>query len=223
MDYSALEKRIAYTFKQEQLLRRAMTHKSFSADNNERLEFLGDTVLNSLIGVKLYQAFPKFDEGRLSKMRASLVNGEALGALAKEINLGDYLRLGKGEQRSGGRDRVSVLEDAFEALIGAVFLDSDWPTTETLIDHLFDPVIKSINLEAYRNYKSELQELMQSQRKPLPDYDIEKVTGQEHCQTFFVTCRVKGVKKPSRGEGSSRKKAEQKAAKQMLEVLKKND
>jgi ribonuclease III len=223
MSLSQLETQINYHFSDKSLLRKALIHRSFSSDSNERLEFLGDSVLSGVIATHLYQNYPHFNEGQLSRLRASLVNGMALSKIAQSIDLGSYLVLGKGEDKAQGREKVSVLEDALEALIGAVFLDSNWDKAEIVVKGIFSTMLDNLNFDTIRNYKTELQEQMQKKSKSLPSYTIESVSGAEHSQTFVVVCKVQGVNRAMKGLGSSRKKAEQEAASHMLEWLKKLD
>lgn len=211
---------LGHHFKQDDLLQRALSHRSVGSDNNERLEFLGDSILSYVISVELFQRFPKVDEGRLSRLRASLVKGETLATVARELSLGDYLLLGPGELKSGGHRRSSILADGFEALLGAIYFDSDIATVQRIILQLFDKRLDAINPDtALKDPKTRLQEYLQSRQLPLPDYEVTKVDGQAHAQTFTVSCRIEGMADAVVAEGGSRRKAEQTAADLILEIL----
>jgi ribonuclease-3 len=213
-----------YHFKHPELLQRALSHRSVGSDNNERLEFLGDSILSYVISVELYKRFPEIDEGRLSRLRASLVKGDTLAVLARELSLGDYLRLGPGELKSGGYRRDSILADAFEALLGAIYLDSDINSVQTIILQLFDKRLDIIDPDtALKDPKTRLQEYLQSRQLPLPSYDVIEIKGKAHAQTFTISCRIEGLDEAVQAVGSSRRKAEQAAAEQILNKLDKRD
>ena len=210
-----------YQFSQQELLEQALTHRSFSHDvNNERLEFLGDSILNLIISNHIYRRFTESDEGDLSRIRASLVKQETLAWIALEINLGDHIHLGGGELKSGGFRRASILSDALEALIGAVYLDSDYQQTETVVLDWYRELLENLDESAnLRDPKTQLQEYLQARRKPLPNYKVEQTTGKSHDQVFTVGCRISDPDMQSNGQGSSRKKAEQQAARKILDKL----
>lgn len=217
---ATLEARLGYRFSRAELLKQALTHRSFCAQHNERLEFLGDGVLNCVVGHLLYERFPQLPEGRLSRLRANLVNQQSLHAVALELQLGEYLRLGEGEIKSGGRERPSILANALEALLGAAFLDGGFEVAHSLIARLFADKIAAIdpNLQG-KDAKTTLQEWLQSRRHGLPDYRLLGVTGQAHAQTFEVECHIAALGLTTRGLGSSRKAAEQQAAQAALDRL----
>ncbi len=213
-------KSLGYRFNQSELLQRALSHRSVGSDNNERLEFLGDSILSYVISVELFQRFPQIDEGGLSRLRASLVKGDTLALVARELSLGDYLLLGPGELKSGGFRRSSILADALEALLGAIYIDSDIDTVQRVILHLFNARLSAVNPNtALKDPKTRLQEYLQSRQLPLPGYEVTNITGKAHAQTFTVSCRIEGLDKEVVAEGSSRRKAEQTAAQLILEKL----
>ena len=209
-----LQRLIGYNFHNQALLAQALTHRSFGSMNNERLEFLGDGVLNFIIASQLYLAFPKLDEGDLSRLRAHLVKEPTLGELALTLNIGDALRLGEGELKSGGWRRPSVLADALEAIIGAVFLDAGFDAAEMVVIKLFTPLIEKIDPKSIgKDPKSLLQEYLQSKKIDVPIYEVLAIEGEAHCQTFRVECKVSKFNITTQGEGTSRRNAEQEAAK----------
>lgn len=210
-----------YQFKQQDLLQQALTHRSVSrSNNNERLEFLGDSVLNLIISKHIYRHFDDADEGTLSRIRASLVKEPTLAKLARSINLGDCINLGGGELKSGGYRRASILSDALEAIIGAVYLDSNITEAERVVLDLFQPELESIDIAAgLKDPKTRLQEYLQSQQQELPVYRVEKTSGKSHAQMFTVSCCIRDNEIEARGSGTSRKKAEQQAAQNMLQIL----
>ncbi|NBO10525.1 MAG: ribonuclease III, partial [Methylophilaceae bacterium] len=182
--------------------------------NNERLEFLGDGALNFLIAHMIFQSFAEIDEGEMSRIRAQLVKESTLSEIANEMNLGEYLRLGEGELKSGGWRRPSVLADALEAIVGAVFLDAGFAAAEAVVIHLFTPLIEKIDPKAIgKDPKSQLQEYLQSKKIDVPTYEVLAIEGEAHCQTFRVECNVAKLNITTQGEGSSRRAAEQEAAK----------
>lgn len=210
---STLSKQLGYLFKDHSLLTEALTHRSMGARNNERLEFLGDGILNFVIAEVLYRMHPEMQEGDLSRLRASLVNGDMLADVARELNLGDSLKLGAGELKSGGFRRSSILADAVESILGAVYCDSDFETCRALILKLFDSKLKNLpNVDTLKDPKTKLQELLQSRQCALPDYEVSDIKGQQHAQTFHVECKISEFNFVTHGEGNSRRKAEQVAA-----------
>lgn len=210
---SHLEARLGHDWQDRRLLVQALTHRSFGADNYERLEFLGDGVLNCVIGLMLYQRFPDLPEGRLSRLRANLVNQDSLHAIAGELELGRYLRLGEGELKSGGASRPSILADTLESLFGAALLDAGFDTVQAMIERLFRDRIAAINPTVQgKDAKTRLQEWLQSRHHGLPRYTLSDTTGQAHAQTFHVECHIPALKLTSVGSGGNRKTAEQVAA-----------
>lgn len=215
-----LQKRLQHEFQKPALLALALTHRSYSADHNERLEFLGDSVLNLAVSGMLYQALTNLQEGELSRVRANLVKQETLHQIALELHLGSLIRLGEGELRSGGAKRPSILADALEAVIGAVYLDAGFEKAAALVHRLFDKV--QINPEmpaAAKDAKTQLQEWLQGKKMSLPAYNVMSITGAAHRQTFEVQCVVEKLEREARGFGSSRRAAEQEAADAMLKLL----
>ncbi len=215
-----LQDQLGYHFKDTTLLRTALTHRSAASRNNERMEFLGDAVLGYLISSELYQRFPTATEGVLSRLRASLVKGDTLADIAQQLQFGDYLILGSGELKSGGFRRRSILADAFEAVIGAIYLDSDIDKVRLHILPLFIPQLEQCDPDAVsKDPKTRLQEYLQARGNALPEYSVVNISGEAHQQTFEVECRLSELEVISVGEGSSRRKAEQQAAQQALERL----
>ena len=216
---SRLMKQIGYCFKDEALLLNALTHRSVGQHNNERLEFLGDAILGMVIADELFQRFPECSEGEMSRLRASLVKGETLSELARYLSLGDYLKLGPGELKSGGFRRGSILADAFEAILAAVYLDSDLETCRNLILRQLASRLDLASPDSVtKDPKTQLQEYMQARHLSLPVYDVVDVTGKAHAQTFTVECKVEQGDVVT-AMGSSRRKAEQAAASQLLEKM----
>ncbi len=215
-----LGRRLTYTFRQTELLERALTHRSKSNVNYERLEFLGDSVLGFAISSELYNRYPNLYEGELTRLRASLVNKNTLAALARDIELGNHLRLGEGELKSGGFDRDSILADSLEALFGAVRQDSSMDEAIRVILHLYRDRLATLDPNSIpKDPKTQLQEYLQKLSLPTPSYLVREVTGEPHCQNFVVECRVSGLDIPVSGHGSSRRHAEQEAAAQALDIL----
>lgn len=211
---------LQYAFHDMTLLETALTHRSVGSRNNERLEFLGDAVLSFVISAELYRLFPDADEGTLSRLRASLVKGDTLAKMARNLDLGDYLNLGSGELKSGGFRRDSILADALEAIFGAIYLDSSIDQIKAIILHLYDERISTVTPHAeLKDPKTRLQEFLQSRHQPLPVYNVISVEGEAHAQTFVVRCDVEGLEEPTFGTASSRRKAEQAAAESALQVL----
>ncbi|MGH1462042.1 MAG: ribonuclease III [Neptuniibacter sp.] len=216
-----LARKIGHDFSDPSLFELALTHRSCGKKNNERLEFLGDSILNFVIADDLFARFPSAKEGELSRLRARLVKGVTLSEVARELGLGDYLRLGSGELKSGGYRRDSILADAVEAIIGAIYLDSDMETARSFILSWYAQRLETIDLnESLKDSKTQLQEFLQSRRLPLPQYQLTKVEGEAHSQTFYIACQVQGLDSPAKGTGSSRRQAEQEAAKSALTLLK---
>jgi len=219
-----LAKKLGLTFEQPLLFKIALTHRSVGANNNERLEYLGDSILGFVIAHKLYEMFPKASEGELSRLRASLVNQTSLAELAREHQIGDYLILGSGELKSGGYRRDSILSDAVEAIMGALLKDQGVRSCEDWVLNLFSSKLAALDLDNWsKDPKTQLQELMQSRKKELPAYELVKMSGVAHAQTFSVKCTTVLIDETSIGSGVSRKRAEQSAAEKMLEIIKKND
>ncbi|MFZ7164540.1 ribonuclease III [Avibacterium avium] len=218
-----LQRKIGYQFQDINWLKQALTHRSAAKNHNERLEFLGDAILNYTIADALYQQFPKCNEGELSRMRATLVREPTLAQLARAFELGDYMQLGPGELKSGGFRRESILADCVEAIIGAISLDQDLPTSTQVTRKWYQDLLKNIKPgENQKDPKTRLQEYLQGARLPLPSYEVINIKGEAHNQTFTVECRVENIKKIDRtfiGVGSSRRKAEQAAAEQILKIL----
>ncbi len=199
----------------------AMTHRSFSAVNNERVEFLGDSLLNMIIAEALYLRFPDVDEGDLSRIRSLLVSGKTLATVAVEFELGRFLRLGAGEKNSGGQRRASTLADAVEALIGAIYLESGFEVCRERVLAWFAPRLAALNPEvSHKDPKTRLQEFLQGRKQPLPDYQLVETAGADHQQTFIVSCSISLLKSSVSASGSSRRKAEQAAAEKVLLALK---
>lgn len=215
-----LQAALGHRFADEGLLRRALTHRSFGADHNERLEFLGDAVLGQAVAHMLYEALEQLPEGDLSRVRAKLVQQGSLHQLALGLGLPALIRLGEGEMRSGGAQRPSILADALEALIGAVYLDGGHAQAQALVRRLFRQVELTPALSAAaKDAKTALQEWLQGRKMPLPLYEVQRVLGQAHRQTFEVQCQVPGRQLARLGQGPSRRAAEQAAAAAMLQAL----
>lgn len=212
-----IEQRLGYTFGNSELLRIALTHSSAGAVNNERLEFLGDALVDLIVGGALYHRFPTAKEGQLSRMRAHLVSGEALAAVAKELHLFDYVHLGHGEQRTGGRMRTSILAGVVEALVGAIYLDSNFVDCQSCVQNWFHARFADLVLnEDVNDAKSALQECMQAKKIPLPRYVVVSQEGKAHQQLFVVHCYIDVFQEPTEGKGRNRRTAEQQAAALML-------
>jgi ribonuclease-3 len=221
---AALQSRLGYRFADEGLLERALRHRSYGADHNERLEFLGDAVLSLAISSLLFERFAGSDEGDLTRVRAHLVREDSLHKVALSLGLPEVLRLSEGEARGGGAQRVSILADAFEAVIGATFLDGGFDAARTLVQRMFGEVIATTEVGNWsKDAKTELQEWLQARRLPVPTYRISATRGQAHAQTFEVECSVPALSLTHSGEGRSRRLAEQEAARRMLDALKATD
>lgn len=219
-----LQTALSYQFKNIKFLNQALTHRSHASNNNERLEFIGDSILNYVIAKMLYDTFPHLNEGRLSPLRAQLVKESTLADIARELNLGPALNLGIGEMKSGGADRSSILADALEALFAAISLDSDFQNAQRVIQHLFSQRIQKINTRTVaKDAKSTLQEYLQARRLSLPKYRIEQQTGEGNHIFFEISCDLGELGYMTRASGSSRRAAEQIAAQQALDWLKQQD
>jgi ribonuclease-3 len=221
---AALQQRLGHRFNQEALLERALRHRSFGSDHNERLEFLGDAVLSLAISSLLFDRFAGSDEGDLTRIRAHLVREDSLHKMALALGLPEVLRLSEGEARGGGAQRVSILADAFEAIIGAAFLDGGFDAARALVQRMFGEIIATTEIGSWsKDAKTELQEWLQARRLPVPGYRISATRGQAHAQTFEVECSVPALSLTQQGEGRSRRLAEQEAARRMLDALKATD
>jgi ribonuclease III len=219
-----LQQRLGHRFAQPRLLVNALTHRSFGAGHNERLEFLGDAVFNLAVSSLLYDRFSGSDEGDLTRVRAHLVREDSLHRVALQLGLPDVMRLSEGEARGGGALRPSILADAVEALIGATFLDGGWDAAHAVVRRLYGEIIQATDADSWtKDAKTELQEWLQARRLPVPAYRIAATRGQAHAQTFEVECVVATLDLTERGEGRSRRAAEQEAARRMLEGLKASD
>jgi ribonuclease-3 len=219
MEISALEQRLGYQFADRELLAQAVTHRSHGAVHNERLEFLGDAVLNCTIAQLLFHKFGRLNEGDLSRLRANLVKQQSLAEIAERLELSQFLRLGEGERKSGGFRRPSILADTLEAAMGAVFVDRGFEAAREVITRLFEPVLKSVDPKTLgKDSKTLLQEFLQGKRLPLPQYNVVETRGAAHNQEFEVECTVAKLDISVRGSGRSRRAAEQSAAKLALEA-----
>jgi ribonuclease-3 len=215
-----LMRRINYQFKDASLCELALTHRSCGKKNNERLEFLGDSIVNFVIAEDLFKRFPQAKEGQLSRLRAQMVKGKTLAEIARDMDMGDYLKLGSGELKSGGFRRDSILADSVESLIGAIYLDSDMDTVRTHILSWFQTRLASLSLtQTMKDAKTRLQEYLQSRRLALPEYLLENVEGEAHDQTFYIKCTISELPEPTKGVASSRRQAEQESANAALEQL----
>jgi ribonuclease-3 len=219
MDLEGFALRIGYRFNDPEIFRRALTHRSFSATHNERLEFLGDSVVNCVVALELYQKFPRLAEGELSRLRASLVNQQSLAATAQRLELGEHLRLGEGELKSGGARRPSILADAVEAVVGAAFLDGGFTAARAVVMTIFGNMLDEIDPATLgKDPKTLLQEYLQARKIALPQYTVVATRGEAHEQHFQVECLIPELRVRSQGEGSSRRSAEQEAARQAYEL-----
>lgn len=219
----SLEQKIGYTFRDISLLDNALTHRSYSGPNNERLEFLGDSILNFTVAEILFVHFPMASEGDLSRLRAALVRGETLAEIAREFALGDYLNLGEGELKSGGFRRPSILSDAVEAIIGAIYLDGGIDHCKLCIRQWVEPRLKDLSLATgEKDAKSQLQEWLQARKKPLPVYEVVGTEGDSHNQLFTVSCSVAHLNEIATATAPNRKNAEKEAAHLMLKKLEKS-
>ena len=215
-----LQKNFSYEFNDIGLLKQALTHRSVSKNNNERLEFLGDSVLGCVISEELYIRYPLIDEGQLSRLRSHLVRGQTLANLAKTLNISESLTLGQGELKSGGFRRESILADAFEAILGAIFLDSDYLTVKKIILSLFNDLINQAKPEdSLKDFKTQLQELLQKKGCSLPSYELIQTKGKDHNAIFYVSCSVTELKLKAEKNAKSIKRAEQACAQSILEEI----
>lgn len=210
-----------YQFRRNEFLEQALSHRSYSrTSNNERLEFLGDSILNLIISNDIYRRFDEASEGKLTRIRASLVKQETLAAVARDIELGDHLRLGRSELKSGSHRRDAILSDALEALIAAIYLDSDYAQAEQAVLKLFQDRLRSVDVGAtMKDPKTQLQEYLQGRQKDLPSYELSQASGKSHEPVFTIICKLDDLQLTSEGKGSSRKKAEQQAARKILDKL----
>jgi len=213
---------LGYHFKDAELLKKALAHRSVSHNNNERLEFLGDALLNFIIGAQLFYKFPTAQEGELTRMRARLVREETVALIARELQLHDFIQLGVGELKSGGHNRASILADALEAIIGAIYLDASLEVCKQTLLKWYDTQLKMIHPDTIqKDPKTLLQEYLQAKSLATPEYVVEKISGLAHEQTFFVSCTIKALSQIFKGQGRSRRVAEQAAAQIALEALQK--
>jgi ribonuclease III len=220
----ALQQRLGHRYTRPALLQRALTHRSFGADHNERLEFLGDAVLNTAVSALLYERFGDSDEGDLTRVRAHLVREDSLHRLALALGLPEVLRLSEGEARGGGALRPSILADALEAVIGAAYLDGGFDAAAGVVRELFGEVINATEVDSWsKDAKTALQEWLQARRLPVPVYRIVATRGEKHAQTFDVECAVPALSLAQSGEGRSRRAAEQQAARRLLAQLEASD
>ena len=217
---SLLSKHLNYVFRDEELLLAAVTHRSAGKNNNERLEYLGDAVLGFIIAETLYQKFPDVSEGELTRLRAFLVRKETLAKLARKLELGQFLKLGIGERKSGGWRRASILANAMEAIIGAIYLDSGYEDCRNFILNTYSEQLQDLSPEQLsKDPKTKLQEFLQAKRQELPDYQVITEEGEAHARTFTVECKVPNLETPVVASGASKRNAEQAAAKKALELL----
>jgi ribonuclease-3 len=215
-----VRQRLGYEPRDPALFAAALTHRSATGPNNERLEFLGDAVLNLIVAERLYREFPEANEGDLSRLRARIVSGEPLAEAAQALALGDALQLGSGELKTGGFRRQSILSDAFEAVCGALYLDGGLETARSFVTSCFDARIAELpSPESLKDAKTRLQELLQARGTALPRYTVEHIEGEPHAQTFWVSCEVRELAIMKHGSGSTRRRAEQEAAERVLEAL----
>jgi ribonuclease-3 len=217
----ALQERIGYTFQKPALLQQAMTHRSFSSEHYERLEYLGDAVINVIVSDLLYQALPDLPEGQLSRIRSNLVKQDSLHSLALKLGLSHCLRLGEGEAKSGGAKRPSILADSLEALLGAVYLDAGYDTAQRIAKTWLEDIRVDMNMsQTAKDAKTELQEWLQARKMPLAVYSVIGTVGAAHEQTFDVECHVASLKRTERGLGGTRRAGEQAAAQAILDSMK---
>lgn len=215
-----LQKNLSYQFSDISLLKQALTHRSVSKNNNERLEFLGDSILGSIISEELYNRHPGIDEGQLSRLRSHLVRGNTLANLAKKLDISENLSLGQGELKSGGFRRESILADTFEAILGAIFLDSDYLTVKKVTLTLFSGLLNESNAEdSLKDFKTQLQELLQKKGYSLPKYELLQTKGKDHNAVFYVSCSVDELNIKSEKCAKSIKRAEQACAQSILEEI----
>lgn len=215
-----LSRKLGYSFKNSKWLKLALTHRSANEENNERLEFLGDAIVNFVVAEALYHKFPRAQEGELSRWRATLINRETLGKLGRDFDLGRYLHLGMGELKSGGAERESIISCAMESVIGAIYLDGGFAVTHECLMRWYQPLLDALtSASSHKDPKTQLQEYLQKKHLPLPAYDVVSIDGEGHQQIFTVSCIVQDKKIIAKG--TSRRRAEQEAAMNMLEAIKK--
>lgn len=217
-----LQQRLGYDFRDPAQLDLALTHRSHGAHNNERLEFLGDSILNFIIGEALFRRFPEAREGQLSRLRSQMVKGETLAAIAREFEVGECLLLGEGEMKSGGSRRDSILADTVEALIGGIYLESGFEVCAERVNDWYRERLDALSLASpAKDAKTRLQEFLQAHKLPLPEYNVVEVEGEAHAHRFTIECRVAPLKEPARARANSRRVAEKQAAADVLEQLQK--
>jgi len=217
---ASLSRIIHYTFNDPSFMIMALTHRSFSSQHNERLEFLGDSVLSFLIANELYKRFPRIDEGDLSRLRAQLVKESSLSTIATSMGLGDFIRLGEGELKSAGWRRPSILADTFESIIGAIYLDGGIKPTHEFVLRFFETQLNEIDPKLIqKDPKTLLQELLQSKKSDLPIYTVVSIEGEAHSQTFTIECQIKKSNIKTQGVGNSRRVAEQEAASRAYQLM----
>ncbi len=215
-----LEHKLNYRFKNLDLLREALTHRSFSATNNERLEYLGDAALNLIIANFLFRTFPDLVEGEMTRLRAVLVNQDGLSKVARHLDIGTHIRLGGGEVKTGGAERASILADTLEAIVGALYLDSGFDNAETVVLGMYSDKLQDIDTQNIgKDSKTSLQEYLQAHKFKLPIYDVLEISGEAHEQCFVVECVLGELNLRARGSGASRKSAEQAAAREVLKLI----
>ncbi len=218
-----LHARLDYQFNNPELLHAALTHRSAGAHNNERLEFLGDSILNFVVASRIFHLRPDYHEGQLTRLRANLVRGETLAEIARDLDLGSLLKLGSGELKSGGFKRASILADALEAVIGAVYLDGGYDAAEKTISHLYEDRFNNLpSSDPVKDSKTNLQELLQGRGLGLPEYQLLDSYGEAHAKTFVIGCEIAALGLKVKAEGSSRRKAEQTAAADILHQIEKS-
>jgi ribonuclease-3 len=215
-----LEHKLNYQFKNPNLLREALTHRSYSATNNERLEYLGDAALNLIIANFLFRTFPDLVEGEMTRVRAVLVNQDGLSKVARHLDIGSHIRLGGGEVKTGGAERASILADTLEAIVGALYLDSGFDTAETVVLGMYSEILQDIDPQNVgKDSKTRLQEYLQANKFELPTYNVLEISGEAHEQCFVVDCVLGGLNLSAQGSGMSRKSAEQAAAREILKLI----
>lgn len=220
MSLDKLQEKLNYEFNESTLLKIALTHRSAGNPNNERLEFLGDAILGAIIAIELCQKFPEGNEGQMTRLRSSLVKKQTLAKLGQDLDLGPYLKLGEGEMKTAGWRRASILENTLEAIIGAVYLDSSFDRCQSFVQNIFQDLLKNISLDdIQKDPKTNLQEYLQSRKMEVPVYEILSSTGKSHEQVFTVSCSCETLPAPVQAQGASRRKAEQAAAQQVLEII----
>lgn len=207
-----MHNRFSYQFRDPALRERALSHRSVGAHNNERLEFFGDALVNLFVAELIYERFPKADEGAMTRMRSRLVSETALAEVARELEIGDHLHLGPGELKTGGFRRDSILADAFEALIAAVYLDGGWEACRSITRELFEARVTGMSPDSEKDAKTRLQETLQARGLPLPIYELTATSGADHAKVFDIVCVIAGIDVRAEGRGNSRRAAEQAAA-----------